>query len=152
MSADDEVPGDDAPVEPESGPTTEALVFLGFTAFYLFIALIYGVTSDGEWAGVALLGFAAVFTAVAGLWFLRLRPVQHDAEVAEEAAEPGEVADPHGSLYLPATSVWPLGLGVGTALVLAGFAVGWPLWLPGAALLGYSVLGLAHQSRERDPG
>jgi hypothetical protein len=141
-----------SPVEPSGGPTTEALVFLGFTAFYLVIAIIYAATSDGEWAGVALLGFAAVFSATAGLWFLRLRPVQHDTEQLELEAQPGEAADPEAELYLPSTSVWPLGMGVGAALTLSGIAVGWPLLLPGAALLGYSVIGLAHQSRNRDVG
>ena len=144
--------GELAPVEPSRGPTTEALVFLGFTAFYLVIGIIYAATSSGEWAGVALLGFAAVFSATAGVWFLRLRPVQHDTEELELEAQPGEAGDPGAELYLPLTSVWPLGMGVGAALTLSGIAVGWPLLLPGAALLGYSVIGFAHQSRNRDLG
>ena len=144
--------GELPPVEPARGPTTEALVFLGFTAFYLVIGTIYAATSGGEWAGVALLGFAAVFSATAGLWFLRLRPVQHDTEELELEAQPGEAGDPEAELYLPQTSIWPLGMGVGAALTLSGVAVGWPLLLPGAALLGYSVIGLAHQSRNRLPG
>lgn len=141
-----------AEVEPPKGWTDEAKVFLGFTAFYVVIGGIYAATSGGEWAGVALLLFAGVFSATAGLWFLRLRPIQHDVEEIEVEVPPGEVGDPEGQLYLPLTSLWPLGMGLGAALTLSGIVIGWPLLLPGGALFAYSIIGLAHQSRERDLG
>jgi hypothetical protein len=140
-------------VEPSRGLPTESKVFLGFAAFYVAIGIIYAITSDGEWAGVALLFFAGVFALVAGGWLVRgLGPVQHDVEEVEATLPPGEVGDPEGELYLPVTSVWPLGIGLGAALCLAGVAVGWPLLLPGIALLAHSVIGFASQSRHRDLG
>ena len=78
--------------------------------------------------------------------------MQHDVEAIEAGVEAGEVGDPEGELYLPITSVWPLGIGIGGALCLAGVAVGWPLLLPGIALLAHSVIGFAAQSRRRDLG
>jgi hypothetical protein len=141
-------------VEPRgAGWPTEARVFLGVGAFYLLIGLIYLVVSDGEWAGVALLLFSGLFAGTIGVWLIKgLRPVQEHVEDEEAHAEPGEVAPSDGDLYLPVTSVWPLGMAVGAALVLSGFAVGWVAALPGAGLLAHSVIGFANQSRRRDLG
>ena len=142
-----------AATEPAAGWPTEAKVFLGVGAFYVLIGLIYLVVSDGEYAGVALLLCSGLFAALAGGWMIRgLRPVQDHVEEVEAAATTGEVAPADGDLYLPVTSVWPLGIGLGVAMVLSGFAVGWVLALPGAGLLVHSVIGFANQSRLRDPG
>jgi hypothetical protein len=140
-------------VEPTSGWPTESKVFLGVGAFYVLIGLIYLVVSDGEWAGVALLLFAGAFAITVGVWLIKgLRAVQEHAEAVEARAAAGEVAPPDADLYLPVTSVWPLGMGLGAAMVLSGFAVGWVLALPGAGLLAHSVIGFANQSRHRDLG
>ncbi len=140
-------------VEPQSGIPTESRVFLSFALFYIVIGTIYAIVSDGEWAGVALLFFAAVFAGMAGLWFIGgLGPVQRDVEEIESQVGDGEVGDDDAELYLPITSIWPLGMGLGAALTGAGVAVGWPLLLPGVALLAHSVIGFASQSRRRDLG
>jgi hypothetical protein len=140
-------------VEPATGWPTESKVFLGVGAFYLLIGVVYLATSYGEWAGVALLLFSGVFAITVGVWLIRgLRPVQHHVEDEEAYARPGEVAPETGDLYLPVTSVWPLGMGIGVALVLSGFAVGWVAALPGAGLLAHSIIGFANQSRHRDLG
>jgi hypothetical protein len=152
--------GHDRAAEPEpdvepsgSGWPTESRVFLGVGAFYLLIGVIYLITSYGEWAGVALLLFSGAFAITIGVWLIKgLRPVQHHVEAEEAFARPGEVAPETGDLYLPVTSVWPLGMGVGVALVLSGFAVGWVAALPGAGLLAHSIIGFANQSRHRDLG
>ncbi len=140
-------------VEPRDGIPTESRVFLSFALFYVVIGTIYAIVSDGEWAGVALLFFAAVFAGMAGLWFIGgLGPVQRDVEEIESKVGDGEVGDDDAELYLPITSIWPLGIGLGAALTGAGVAVGWPLLLPGVALLAHSVIGFASQSRRRDLG
>ena len=140
-------------VEPPTGWPTESWVFLGVGGFYLLLGLIYLVVSDGEWAGVALLLFSGGFACTAGIWLIRgLRPVQEHVEDVEASVTAGEVAPPGSDLYLPVTSIWPLGIGLGAAMVLSGFAVGWVLALPGAGLLAHSVIGFANQSRHRDLG
>lgn len=138
---------DEAAVEPRRGLPTEAWLFGSLGAFYLLLAIIYAATAY-EWAGVALLGFGAVFSFIAAIYFAtELRDVQQDVEELEEA--PAAEPPSHEGLYLPPTSVWPIGVGVGTALTLAGIAIGWWVLLPGAALLAHSLIGFAAQSRDR---
>lgn len=133
-------------VEPPRGLPTEAKVFLAIGGFYLLIGVLYALTAY-EWAGVALLLFASAFAfTVAGYLGWRVRDVQLDAG----PGEPPEPTGPprHEGLYLPHASVWPLGIGGGAALVIAGVPFGWYVWLPGAALLGFSLVGFARQSRD----
>ncbi|WP_208028750.1 aa3-type cytochrome oxidase subunit IV [Rhabdothermincola sediminis] len=134
-------------VEPPRGLPTESKVFLAIGGFYLLIAVIYAATAY-EWAGVALLGLASVFAfIVAGYLAWRVRDVQPEAE----ATEYPDLAGPpvHEGLYLPHSSVWPLGAGAGAALMLAGIPFGWFVWVPGVAVLGLSLVGAARQSRDR---
>jgi hypothetical protein len=134
-------------VEPRRGLPTESKLFGSLGLFYLLLTVIYALTAY-EWAGVALLGFGALFSFIAAAYFAwDLRGVQDDVEQLEEAAttEPPS----HHGLYLPHTSVWPVGVGIGTALTLAGLAIGWWVLLPGAALLVHSLIGFATQSRDR---
>lgn len=140
-----EVAGGVDAVEPRRGPPTETKVFGSVGAFYLLLAIIYAATAY-EWAGVALLAFGAVFGFIAaGYFWWSLRDVQFEAERDEWPTEPPA----HEGLYLPHTSVWPIGIGLGAALTLAGLAVGWWVLLPGAALLVHSLIGFAAQSRDR---
>jgi hypothetical protein len=138
---------EDAAVEPRRGLPTESKLFGSLGLFYLLLAVIYAIAAY-EWAGVALLGFGAVFSFIAATYFaIDLREVQEDVELLE-----GELpTEPptHAGLYLPHTSVWPIGIGIGTALTLAGIAIGWWVLLPGAALLAHSLIGFATQSRDR---
>jgi hypothetical protein len=115
--------------------------------FYLVLAVIYAIAAY-EWAGVALLGFGALFSFVAAAYFaFDLRDVQHDVELRED--ELPDEPPTHAGLYLPHASVWPIGVGIGAALTLAGIAIGWWVLLPGAALLVHSLIGFATQSRDR---
>lgn len=140
-----EVVGGRDAVEPRRGPPTETKVFGSLGAFYLVAAIIYAATAY-EWAGVAMLAFGAVFAFLAaGYFWWSLRDVQYEVEEAELPTGPPE----HEGMYLPHTSVWPIGVGLGTALTLAGIAIGWWVLLPGAALLVHSLVGFAAQSRDR---
>jgi hypothetical protein len=142
-----EVVGGRDAVEPAGGLPTETRLYGTIGAFYLLIAIIYGVTSR-EPAGTALLLFASLFALVTGAYFgFKLRGVQAET-AADEWPTP---TDPprHEGLYLPHTSVWPLGIGVGLAVTLAGIPIGWWFSLPGLALLVHSIIGFATQSRDR---
>jgi hypothetical protein len=145
-----EVAGDPgAAVEPRRGLPTETKLFGALGLFYLLLAIVYAATAY-EWAGVALLAFGAVFSFVAAAYFAwELRHVQHDVEELEEEAAEAIGPPTHEGLYLPHQSVWPIGVGIGSALTLAGIAIGWWVLLPGAALLVHSLIGFATQSRDR---
>ena len=149
-----DVPLDDDRIEPEHGLPTESKLFLGLGSFSLLLAVVYYVTTAAsdegvEWAGVAALVGGAAFSIFFGL-FLRssLRGIQADVEDAERAAEAGST-DPDEVLYLPETSIWPIGIGVGAALALGGVALGYWIMIPGVALFAHSVIGFARQSRDR---
>lgn len=136
-----------AAVEPLTGMPTETKLFGSIGACYLLIGIIYGATAR-EAAGLVmlLLGAAFAFTVAGFSWFAARR-VQHDVQVAEDEI-PDEPPD-HGDLYLPHTSIWPLGVAMGAAITIVGIAVGWWVILPGVALLVHSIIGFAAQSRDR---
>jgi hypothetical protein len=149
-----DVPLDDDAIEPATGLPTESKLFLGLGGFSLLLAVVYYVTtaasSEGaEWAGVAALLAGAAFSIFFGL-FLRssLRGIQADVEDAERAAEAGST-DVDEVLYLPETSIWPIGIGVGATLLAAGIPLGYWVMIPGAALFLHSLIGFARQSRDR---
>jgi hypothetical protein len=149
-----DVPLDDNAIEPAQGIPTESKLFLGLGGFSLVLSIIYYVTTAAsdegvEWAGVAALAGGAAFSIFFGL-FLRssLRGIQADVEEAERAAEAGST-DTDEVLYLPETSIWPIGIGVGATLTLAGVALGYWVMIPGVALFAHSVIGFARQSRDR---
>jgi hypothetical protein len=149
-----DVPLDDDAIEPEHGLPTESKLFLGLGSFSLLLAVVYYVTTarsaeGAEWAGVAALLGGAAFSIFFGL-FLRssLRGIQADVSDAERAADAGST-DPDEVLYLPETSIWPIGIGVGAALALGGVALGYWVMIPGVALFAHSVIGFARQSRDR---
>jgi hypothetical protein len=135
-------------VEPRRGVPTESKLFGALGAFYLLLAVVYAATAY-EWAGVALLGFGALFSFIAAAYFAwELRHVQHDVEELEEEGA-GTAPPVHEGLYLPHQSIWPIGVGIGAGITLAGIAIGWWVLLPGAALLVHSLIGFATQSRDR---
>jgi hypothetical protein len=145
--------GDDLGVEPRSGVPTEAKVFFGIAAFLLFLGVVYAATTgyagDIEFAGTLALVGGSAFAGFFAAYLLRtVRRVQDDFEALEEAHAAGD-ASVDDVLYLPSQSPWPLGLGVGLSLVLAGVPLGVWVLLPGIALFAYSLIGFAHQSRSR---
>ena len=74
---------------------------------------------------------------------------RHAVDVQESVAaqEEGEVPN---ELYLPHQSLWPVGLGAGGVLVLAGFAVGTWVLVAGGLLMARSVVGFVVEGRARD--
>lgn len=136
-----------AAVEPAGGVPTETKMFGALGTFYLAAGILYWFLAY-EWAGFLLLVFSGGFAyTTAGYFWLKLRNVQQEVEDAdaEDAVGPPE----HPGLYLPHTSVWPLGISMGAAVTLAGVAIGWWILIPGAVLLVHSIIGFAAQSRDR---
>jgi hypothetical protein len=133
--------------EPARGLPTETKLFGSIGVCYLVIAAIYGATAQ-EAAGFVMLLLGGAFAlTVAGFTWFSVRSVQHDVQVAED--EVPDAPPDHGDLYLPHTSIWPLGIAMGAAITIVGIAVGWWVILPGAALLVHSIIGFAAQSRDR---
>jgi len=153
-TSNEEVANDERRTEPEDGPTTEARLFFLFGAFSLFLAVVYLVWTSRsaggtEWAGGIALLFAAGFALFFGTFLLlSLRRVQ-ETVVDFEANEEAGVEDTDEVLYLPVTSLWPVGIGVGASLTIAGVALGFWVMIPGIALFVQSIVGFAHQSRAR---
>ena len=152
--SDDDVALDERRTEPDHGPTTESGLFFLFGGFSFLLAVIYLVwtsrTPGGiEWAGGIALLFASGFALFFGVFLLlSLRKVQ-ETVIDFEANEEAGVEDTDELLYLPVTSLWPVGIGVGACLTVAGVALGFWVMIPGIALFVQSVVGFAHQSRDR---
>ncbi len=105
-------------VEPPRGVPTESKLFASIGAFYLLIGIIYAVTAY-EWAGVVLLLLGAAFAfTIAGFMAWNVRGVQYQAEDSEWGPVDGPPS--HEGLYLPHTSIWPVGIAIGAALGSGG--------------------------------
>lgn len=124
------------------GLAPEAHVFGGIGLAFVAIGTLYTVT-DGEPAGVVLLFGSAVLALTYAVYLAR------HAEAVQESIldqEEGTVPDVQ---YLPHQSLWPVGIGGGGVLVLAGFAVGTWVLVAGALLLARSVVGFVSEGRAR---
>lgn len=122
----------------------EARVFLGITAFFVVIGVIYWLASYEE-AGAVMLAFSATMGLVAGgsIWFLSrhspTRTEDRDDATIAEGAGPVDV--------FPLHSVWPFAVGLSAALFASGFAFGvWLVMVGGGALL-LSVIGYVREVR-----
>jgi hypothetical protein len=111
----------------------ETKLFLYLFVFFVPVTLIYGFWSKwGEPIGVTALVLTAMLFALSGfyLWMtgkkLPLRPEDNAA---------GEIEDAEGNYgYFVASSWTPLWLAGAGALMFAGLAIGWWLFIIGASL------------------
>ena len=110
-------------------------IFLGIAVFMSVIGLVYWFASY-EPAGTVMLGLSAALAAVCGV-YLRIQ---------DEASDTPSHREDH---YLPSSSAWPFGVGVGAWLALNGMIVGLGYAVPGAVVIAISVGGLIGQSRRR---
>ncbi|MET1041965.1 MAG: cytochrome c oxidase subunit 4, partial [Acidimicrobiales bacterium] len=53
-------------VPAEEGSAVGLRIFLALAAFFLLLAVVYAATSDGEWAGAALLALSAGLSLLTG--------------------------------------------------------------------------------------
>jgi hypothetical protein len=114
----------------------EGYMFAGLAVFFLIMAPVYWFLSYDPTGTAALVltlglcllvGYYLVFTG------RRLPPRPEDRKDAEVADGTGELGffSPH--------SVWPLFVGLAVAFATAGVAVGWWLFIIGAAFTGLTV-------------
>lgn len=121
---------------------TDARIFLFMAAFFAVTAGIYAALAE-EWAGAVLLATASAFAGLLFVYFIA-RARRHTIDTMPTA--------PHDSAhapYLPESSIWPLGVGWGLGLTLAGLALGLVVLLIGLVLLIRSCIGWAAQSKVR---
>jgi hypothetical protein len=109
-------------------------VFLAIATVLAVMTAIYAATS-GERAGTTMLALSACFALVVAV-YLRAGPTPSS----------GHGDDDH---YLPASSVWPLAIGMAAFLLLNGLLLGTWFLVPGGLLMAGSVIGFARQSRHR---
>jgi hypothetical protein len=114
---------------------TPSRMFLGVAVFMAVIGIVYWFASY-EPAGTTMLGLASALSAVCGI-YLRVQ-------------SEGDAAERHDSdHYLPHTSVWPFGIGLGALLAVNGLIVGVGYAIPGIVVLAVAIIGLISQSRRR---
>ncbi len=124
---------------------TERGFLLGAGAFAVAVAIVYWFLGYEE-AGFALLLFMGLASAFIGAYLLyrahgSSRP--EDDPDAEHAAHAGETVG-----RFSGGSIWPLIMGIGTALALQGFIFG--AWLVGfgAVLFLWAAVGFMLESRD----
>ena len=115
----------------------QARIFLGIAVFMALIGIVYWFASY-EPAGTTMLGLSSALAAVCGVY---LRVQREGSDGAHEHA--------HEEQYLPHSSVWPFGIGVGALLAFNGLIVGVGYAIPGLVVLAIAIVGLVSQSRRR---
>ena len=123
---------------------SEASIFIGATAFFVVIGLVYWFTSY-EHAGSIMLAASALMGLVAGgsIWLL-----SRHADVRPEDRDDATIADGAGPVGVFATSsIWPFAVGLSAAVFASGFAFGVWLVMVGGAGLVLSILGYVLEAR-----
>lgn len=115
-------------------------LFGGVAIFIVVITVVYWFVSY-ERAGTTMLALSAALVLLCAS-YLYVQERRHPAP----ATEPVEPEEQH---YLPESSIWPFGIGVGAMLALNGIIVGWGYGIPGVTLILASIVGFISQSRRR---
>ncbi len=132
------------PTDEGASPAVGLRIFLALAAFFLLLAVVYAATSDGEWAGAALLALSAGLSLLTG-GFLTL--VERRGGLREEL-DPADYED-REALFLPHASLRPFWVGAGAVLMAAGLPLGAWLFLPGVVLLALGLVGMVEEGRRR---
>src|SRR5438105_14126139 len=126
----------------------ETRCYLGVTAFFIVIGLVYWFTSY-ENAGATMLAASALLGLLTGGYLLyqsrhmEPRPEDRpDATIAEGAGEVEEV---------PAPSIWPFVLAFGGTTFATGLAVGLAVALVRPLFLAIGAIGFVNQTRGPTP-
>jgi uncharacterized membrane protein YfcA len=113
-------------------------IFLALAALIALYAVIYWFVSYED-AGTTLLALAAGLALLFGGYLF----------VQDRKAGPAAAPPEPGEHYLPESSLWPLGIGVGVFLAFNGLILGLAWTVPGVVLVATSVGGFVRQSRHR---
>jgi hypothetical protein len=136
--------------------TFESKLFLAISTFLILAGVVYGIFADDD-AGIVLLVAAGIFSGITSVFvgkhqMATLADVERQ-EWGEQAAVlygPPEVDEPDGdALYLPPGSIWPSMMAAGATLLLAGFAIGLWILIPGVLVLIPGVVGFVAEGRAR---
>jgi hypothetical protein len=121
-------------------------MFLGIAVFVAIIDIVYWFVSY-ERAGTTMLTLTAGLAALCGGWLF----IQDHRDTAARSHpnEPQEGDTGGDDHYLPATSWWPLVIGVGVALAVNGLILSWPFAVPGGIVLMLGIGGFVSDSRRR---
>jgi hypothetical protein len=123
---------------------SEVSVFLGVTAFFVVIGIVYWFTSYEE-AGAVMLAASALMGFVAGgsIWLL-----SRHADVRVEDRDDATIAEGAGPVGVFAMhSIWPFAVGLSGAVFASGFAFGVWLVMVGGAAFVLSILGYVLEAR-----
>lgn len=125
----------------------EAFLFLGGALFFGVVGTIYGLLTAWEPVGSTALYLLAGLGGLVGVY---LAVLGNRIDPRPEDDPHGEIADAQGEVgVFSPWSWWPLVLGIATALVFLGLAVGF--WLSGIGLV-VGVIGLVGQLFEFSRG
>ena len=129
---------------------TEARVFLGITAFFVLIGVIYWFTSYED-AGAVMLAASAVMGVLAGGAILLLT---RGAPARPEDDPDATLAEGAGTVEVfPRQSIWPFAVGLSAAVAASGFAFGAWLVLIGTGALAVTIIcWILEARREHLPG
>ncbi len=118
----------------------ETWLFGSGAVFFTPIAIVYGIVTEwGEPVGTTALFLTAGLAAMIGL-YLWLTSRRIDERPEDDPA--GEIAQGAGELgFFYASSWWPLAVGLGSALVFTGLAVGWWMVILGLPIALLATLG-----------
>ncbi len=122
----------------------EARVYLGVTAFFVVIGLVYWFTSY-EQAGSVMLAASALMGLVAGgsIWLISRHadPRVEDDSDATIAAGAGPIG------VFPTQSIWPFAVGLSAAVFASGFAFGVWLVMVGGVAFVLAIFGYIGEAR-----
>jgi hypothetical protein len=142
---DDAVDTDvDTVVEEAAQTAVGSRIFLALTAFFVVLAVVYGLSADGEWAGTALLALSAGLSVLTGGFLVLL---DRRGGLREEL-DPEDYED-RDTLFLPHASLRPFVVGSGIVLIAAGLPLGNWLIVPGGVLVVIGLAGMVEEGRRR---
>jgi hypothetical protein len=120
----------------------EGWLFLGCGIFFAGADVVYWYVSK-ETTGTAALAFAVGLAVLAGFYVLftgRRLPLRPEDD------NQGEIEQGTGEIgFFSPHSWWPLFVALGATVASVGFAVGWWLFLIGAMLLIFAVIGFVFE-------
>ena len=126
--------------------STQFKFLMGAGAFSVVVAIVYWYLGY-ESAGFVMLLFMGLATAFFGAYILykagrERRVYAEDDPNADNAKQSGEHVG-----WFSSGSIWPLVMGIGSAIALQGFI--WGIWLfyTGAVLFLWAVIGFMMESR-----
>jgi hypothetical protein len=118
----------------------EIRLFLILCIFFVIVTPFYGIWNGWtELAGTIALLLTALMMALIS-WYLHITAKHYQNRPDDNPL--GEISDHEGDYgFFTPYSWWPLWLGLSAAIAFAGLAVGWWLFMIGAAIAPIAIVG-----------